>query len=358
MFKIEKTFIINDSEGKLWIDGTTNYHSVDKGTPGAVQSKYALKADDEKVLYIDNLINFRAEDIDFASFTAANPQQNEELVLDMPTFTPAKNEVYRLVIGLGQKGRVLATFNDMYPDHTKFLYHEGRGEDMQSLAANLQKSIDHDASMTDDHYVDIKVTNTNITIEALDEYTIVKSVRLVKVGLSLQNNVGAVLTGYEDYEVIGQYNREDQMHVPAIAPEGFTNVTFKEANAGVGTTNYLLQNVALQSDANINPYGLRVNDRPLPKSLYDQYHIEMKTDRRYIGSQVVGALNQSLTEYTFFVRTNGAGDTTDPSFVFKTVLNKLLAKANGIAQLILTSPVQVPVAPAPTVEPVEEEIKD
>lgn len=324
MFQFTREFVINDVNGKLRVDGTTNYKSQANGT---VKSKFALAND---TLYIDNLVNLRKQDVIAVYKTPFQDSQKEKVVLTTNSFNPTSEVTVRLVVGLGQQGRVIATFNDHYPDHTKRYFYEATGSSAAEIVAGLMKAIARDNSLTDDRYADITLTPTTITVEALDPYTTVKEIRLVEVNTSYSSHVGAALTGYEDYKVLVNYDRDvrdangDATATGSLATSGAT-VAVDYASQGAGSANYIINNLRLQTDANLNPYGENRDERPVPGGEYDQYLVEIATEHRHMSPAVVGSVNTSLTSFVFFVLRN-EGCETSPSEVFETVLKKLVGE--------------------------------
>ena len=78
----------------------------------------------------------------------------------------------------------------------------------------------------------------------------------------------------------------------------------------------------LLTDANLNPYGLNMDERPLPKGQYDQYMVELVTERRHIGHDVMGSVGTSLTTLVFYVL-KSAGCAEDVSAAFEAALEDL-----------------------------------
>jgi hypothetical protein len=162
--------------------------------------------------------------------------------------------------------------------------------------------------------MDLTVSGAAITIEAPDCYTRVKEIRLVTVPTDKQTNVGAVLTGYEDYDVVLKWERK----------EGTTSaVTLTPGSEGVGNTVQILKNMRLQTAANLNPYGFDMEERPLPKGKYDQYTVELVTERRHIGHDVMGSIGTSLSTVIFYVLTSDTCESQAISETFEEELAKL-----------------------------------
>lgn len=342
MFQNTRQFIINDVNGRLKVekDATNNNVFISKPA-GSLTAKFAVDDNDpHKFLYIDNLVNIRKSDVVNVYKTEGEEAKNEKLVITLPTIAANSNilavgDVVRLVIELEQEGRVIATFNDAFPHHTKSLFYEGKVSTADTLPTDdLLKAVARDVNTSDDQYITISKANSDLVITALDEFTRIKAVRLVKVGVDKQDplTIGQLLTGHEDFKVLGSVVRGNGTNsVKGFIAEGFTVKTATEqGKLGVGTTKYILHNVQLQTDANLNPYGLDRDERPVPGGVYDQYLVEFVTERRHIAGGVVGSINHSLTSLVFFVLNTGDSDcesVVNPSEIFEAHLTELMGEA-------------------------------
>ena len=291
MFQFTREFIINDIAGKL---------------EGGV--KFLAKND---VLYVDNMINIRKKDINAAYKHAYEPEAKEKVTIKAAAITGiAATDVVRLVITLGKIGQTTATFNDYYPDHSRHLFYETTGKAAAAdVIDGLLASVAHEKTLSKEAFAKIYKDGSDLAIEGLDCYTVVKEVRLVKLPQAEATAAqGALLTGYEDWDVVLDWKRK----------EGATSkVSFVAAKEGNGNTVQILKNMRLLTDANINPYGLNMDERPMPKGQYDQYLVEMVTERRHIGHDVMGSIGTSLTSHVFYVLKGAVSD------AFATELAKL-----------------------------------
>lgn len=281
MYQFTREFIINDNKGKL-NGGKKFYVNTDSET-----------------LMVDHMCNIRKQDVAHIYKSIGLPENTENFVLDFSSIkTLKKDEVIRLVMTLGQENRVHPLFNDNYPDHTQtFIYETTISADKEDPTAGLVKAMNAERNRFENLYFTVD-SNNKVTL--MDCYTRLVGLRLVKVPANhdANANLAAQLTGYQDYEVLGGIDYKNRQEI-INAAAGITS--FNAGDAGANTTNYIVQNMRLLTDANINPYGVNMDERPLPKSVYDQYTVEMVTERRHIGHQVMGAIDHSLVTIVFFV---------------------------------------------------------
>lgn len=314
MYQFTREFIINDNKGKL-NGGVKFYVNTDSNT-----------------LMVDHMCNIRKQDVAYIYKNAGVDESVENFTLNFESVKTGlkKGEVIRLVMTLGQENRVHPLFNDNYPDHTQtFIYETEIKNDGEDPTAGLVAAMKAERNRFENLYFTVDAKKVTL----MDCYTRLVGLRLVKVPAdhSGNANLAAQLTGYQDYEVLGTFNYKNRQEILAAK----TTLGLTEGNAGVNTTNYIVQNMRLLTDANINPYGVNMDERPLPKSVYDQYTVEMVTERRHIGHQVMGAIDHSLVTIIFFVLNNGVDDTNEngvkddltksknPSTAFEAFLKKI-----------------------------------
>lgn len=282
MFQFTREFIINDNEGKL--EGDVKFLAKN-GT-----------------LYVDNMVNVRSKDVNAIYRHDYEAEAKEKVeITSSPITGLTAGDLVRLVITLGVQGKTTATFNDYYPDHSRHLFYETVvpvGASATDIAKGLKDSYDHEKTLWgSEKFMDLTVNNGAITIEAPDCYTRIKEVRIVKLPQPTPvAKIGAQLTGYEDWVELLDWKRKDG----TVSP-----VTLTAAKEGNGNTVQILKNMRLLTDANLNPYGLDMDERPLPKGKYDQYTIEIVTERRHIGHDVMGSVGTSLTTLVFYVLKSG-----------------------------------------------------
>lgn len=290
MYQFTREFIINDNVGKL-------------------NGKRFL-AENSDVLKVDHMINIKKDDVCKAYKAEGHADAKEKISIDLSGVTFEAGNVYRLALVLGQEGRVISTFNDQYPEHSRTFIYEAKAKTGGNVAEDFAAAIVKEAAMFEspfftvatDEDSDSDSAESTLVLEALDCYTRFNEVRVVKVPTDDTSLVGNVLTGYLDYDVLVKADRKEILD-GSVA--GVSLVT--EGDTGKNTTNYIVNNMRLLTAANINPYGTNVDERPLPKSVYDQYTVELVTERRNIGHQVMGAVDKSLVTVIFFVL---SGDTS------------------------------------------------
>lgn len=287
MFQFTREFIINNNDGKL----TGNKRFVGDGT--------------NHVLKVDHMINLKAADVTCGYKSEGHAAVNEVIAIK-PTVTGtdvlAVGDVVRLVLVLGQEGRVISTYNDYYPNHSRTFIYEARVATADTIpTAALVAAMAEEAARFENPFFTASESTGVITLTAPDCYTRFNEVRVVKVPATSEDLQGNILTGYLDYEVLYAKDRAG-----ILALTGDESIT--KGDLGKGTTNYIVQNMRLQTAANLNPYGVNMDERPLPQSVYDQYTFELVTERRHIGHQVMGAIDNSLVTVIFFVLHSQASD--------------------------------------------------
>ena len=303
MYQFTREFIINDNVGKL--TGGKKFYC------------------DDNTLFVDNMINLRKQDVHAIYKHAYEPEVKEKVTIKAAVFGDvAVNDQIRLVITLGQRGKVTATFNDVWPDHSRQLFYETIAETAAAadVIDGLLASVAGEANLRGEKFVSIVKDTDDLAIEALDCYTTIKEVRIVKLPKSVDSNVGPLLTGFEDWDPMLIWKRKDG----TVA----NKVVFVAGAEGNGNTVQILKNMRLQTAANLNPYGLNMDERPLPKGQYDQYTVELVTERHNIGHDVVGSVGTSLTTHVFYVLAADAACTCASDSVsdaFATELGKLCA---------------------------------
>lgn len=313
MYQFTREFIINDLTGKL----------------GASKDQKVVWDDVRETLMIDHMCNIRKKDVANMYINKGEGEVVENFTLNLGSGKGlAVGDVVRLVMTLGQENRVHPLFNDNYPDHTQEFIYEAKVTAADTIpTADLFKAMQAERNRFENLYFTVDSSNK---ITLMDCYTRLVGLRLVKVPAnhSANANLAAQLTGYQDYEVLNKIDYKNRQEI--LGATGVISLT--AGNAGVNTTNYIVQNMRLLTDANINPYGVNMDERPLPKSKYDQYTIEMVTERRHIGHQVMGAIDHSLVTIIFFVLNNGLTDdksvtdltkSVNPSTAFNAYLEKI-----------------------------------
>ena len=287
MWQFTRTFIINDNKGKLTNSDNEKVKFFTETTGN--------------ILYVDNMVNLNKKQIVSAYKTLGAEGLNDQVSVDLTNAASdlEAGDLIRLVVTLGQEGRVISTYNDAYPEHSKQIFLEAAfptGGDAEDLASLFIKGFKKVYGNQEGLFATIEAdgeSTSKICINAADEYTRVKNVRLVKVNVAAPSTN---LTGYGDYTVLLEADAKD------FGKTTEDIVYCQKGKLGIGTTNYIIQNLQLPSTANTSPFSAANRDeRPVPNGVYTQYTIETVTDRRHIGHQVTGALDHSLTTDVFFV---------------------------------------------------------
>ena len=237
---------------------------------------------------------------------------------------------------LGQEGRVISTFNDQYPEHARSFFYEAvaNGTSGADLADDFAKAMNKEIAMFESPFFAAEEAAGVITLSALDCYTRFNEVRLVIVPTDRPDMVGAILTGYLDYDVVLEADRK------ALLDGTVAELTLTEGSTGKNTTNYIVHNMRLLTSANITPYGVNMDERPLPKSIYDQYTFELVTERRHIGHQVMGAVDQSLVTVIFFVLHTDSACEDSPSALFEAALTEAGIEVEAVSAPEKSQPVK------------------
>jgi len=278
MFEFTREFIINSNVGEL--------------TNG---KKFDVSGD---TLMVARMVNLKKGNITRVTKHAYAAPVNDKVVVSFSGTGLVKGDVVRLAIAMTQEGRVISTFNDQYPHHLKHYYYEAEVTTANTIPwAALKASMDRETALGEDLYYNFTTSST--TFEATDCYSRFVEISLVrKPQATPVENLAAVLTGYQDYDIIAEWKRINSAVNGILTP----------GSEGAGTVARILKNMRLLSDAHLDPYGLQRDERPLPTGKYTQYSIEYVVERRQIGSQVMGAIDHSLSNHIFFVESAAVSD--------------------------------------------------
>lgn len=289
MFQFTREFIINDNGTGV------------PGTKGLLKDgkRFELTTDN-KTLMVARMTNIEKAHVASVSKMAGRAAVNEEVTI-VPSVTVAADSIVRLVITIRQQGRVTALVNDYHPIHKKQYFYEAvvKTANTLPLADFAKIAAKEEAAAAPDALIHVAEDEGSLVISALDPYTRIDEVRIVSVPKA-QTGAAESLTGYMDYDVLVLWQKEE------ANPTGCT-ASLTAGDEGAGTVAQILKNMRLLTDANIDPFGFDVDERPVPGAIYDQYLVEYVTEVRHIGSQVFGAIDHSLTSFVFFVR-HEAGD--------------------------------------------------
>lgn len=300
MFQLTREFIINDNTSK-----------VKKGPLAG--KRFAVS---NNTLLVAGMANINPEEVQAVYQHEHKDSKNEKVTIAAATSNVGaqyEGLTARLVVTISQEGRVISTVNDQYPVHTKdYVYEtEVSASGVVSFAELAKVAAKEEAMEWPDRLITIDGTS-DLVIEALDCYTRIEAVRLVIVPKVSATTPSETLTGYQDYNVIVDWHKKD-------GTSG--SVTLVAGSLGAGTVDHILHDLRLQTAANINPYGVNMDERPLPNGKYDQYTIECISERRNTGHQVFGAIDHSLITYVFFVESSLGSPTTSADF--KTAIESL-----------------------------------
>ena len=273
MFQFTREFIINDLKGGLTAGSGIELIGAENG-----RSKIAKDANN---IYIENLINIDKKSIHKVYKTAHVPAA-EEIVKWTPTLTGvAEGDIVRIIATLYQDDNVVATFASPLPNTGRTVLYE--------FVATGNTLVEGEV---EDLYATMEVTTTAITITAKDCFTRVGKIEIVKDAVSDSNiGVGAVKVASIKKS---EFTDEKGAFVTALNGSNL-------GTTGLGNTAQILRNMRLQTDANLNPYGLDIDERPAPNGEYDMYTVELVTERRNIGHNVMGSVGTSLTTLVFYV---------------------------------------------------------
>lgn len=266
MFQFTREFIINDLKGNLIADAGITLLGAEN------TSKIAQDANH---IYIENLINIDKKSIHKVYKTAHVPA-SKEVVTWNPTLNGIESgDIVRIIATLYQEDNVVATFASAVPNTGRTIQYEFVA--MGTTLVNTVKPVE-------DLYAIMEVDSTEgITITAKDCFTHVGKIEIVKDAVSDSNvGVGAI-------KVASVKKGDDDFDITT------------EGTPGLGNTAQILRNMRLQTDANLNPYGLDIDERPFSNGQYDMYTVELVTERRNIGHNVMGSVGVSLTTLVFYV---------------------------------------------------------
>lgn len=269
MFQFTREFIINNLKGNLSVENLNTFKSVDPDTADAVKSKIAVAGD---TILIDNLVNIDKKSIHKVYKTAHIPAE-KEVIIWTPMLKDIKvGDIVRIIATLYQDDNVVATFASAVPNTGRTVQYEFIATGTTLVEGKVE-----------DLYATMEVTTNTITIKAKDCFTHVGKIEIVKDAVSDSNiGVGTVK--------VTSVKKGDA---------GFT--VSKEGTPGLGNTAQILRNMRLQTDANLNPYGLDIDERPVPDGEYDMFTVELVIERRNIGHNVMGSVGTSLTTLVFYV---------------------------------------------------------
>ena len=285
MWQYTTETIINSNEGKL--AGGVRALLLDKegksiAQPGALTD----------TLLIDGAVALKLQYITRIVTTPYMAEVKEKAELDLTGVNYAAG-VLRLMVRLREEGRESASFQNAYLRHERPILVEcavlgsdattdNRAKDIASLEAAVKKALIHD-----EKYFTTAVAGNKLTLTATDCY-----IRFAKVQLATPSAApvgsGAKLTGFEDFVVVAE------------------GTIVEHGSEGNGTVRRLIKNRRIPTAEATRPWAPDMGGKPIPGGQYDQILIEYVTPRHQIGTQVVGALDNSLTSHILFLEKTGA----------------------------------------------------
>lgn len=281
MFQYSTETIINSNVGNVPVGGNNvRYAAVKMGASGITAGTDAFLVDGVG-LYHKDLI----KKVTVARYI---PEVKEVIEITIPAV--AAGETLRLAVYTSQEGLSSSTYADAQLFHKKPFFYEI--EAVGTAATDAQKLCDlinKEMRATDFNYFKASVASGSavLTLTADDCYTRFQKIHLATVELA------ANMTGWEDFKSV---------EIDWVRKNGtVTGVTLTPGTEGAGTVRRLIKNLRVPTDANTDVFGIDTGGKPIPGGKYDQIVIEYVTERRHIGGQVVGAIDNSVTTHTFFV---------------------------------------------------------
>lgn len=301
MWQYSTETIINSNSGKL--PGGVRALFLDE--QGAVTTTPTVTS----TLLIDGAETLKVKYITRVVQTPYLAEVKEKATIDL-TGVNYPAGVARLMVRLREEGRESASFQNAYLRHERPVLVEcavagsdattdNRAADAAAIVAAVKKALRHE-----EKYFTIAAAANVITLTAVDCY-----VRFAKIQLATPSAApagsGAKLLGFEDYVVIAE------------------GKVIEHGSEGNGTVRRLIKNLRIPTEAATSPWAADMGGKPIPGGKYDQFLIEYVTPRHHIGSQVVGAVDNSMTNHILFLEKTGAAAII--------ALLKSLDGVNGIA---------------------------
>lgn len=268
-------------------------------------------AGDEVVFLIDGVQSaFNSNSINAIYHAGWEEEKKAKGTFTVPATGYSVGDVLRLKVVLRQKGMNSAAFQNAYLRHNKPFFFEVVVESAEAdkiaekLAEKLVTAVNNQMHLSE-KYFSISAAAGVVTIEVLDCYTHIIEVSLAKVGAAA--NSGEQLTGFDDYTPL-DIKWSESVH----------------SNPGLGNVRQLVMNHRVPTATSISPFAADQGGKPIPGGKYDMYTIEIVTDRRHVGNQVMGALDRSITTHVFYIE-EGAKKDWDAALAVLKVANANLA---------------------------------
>lgn len=316
MWQYTTETIINSEKGKLFGGVRFGVFGTGKDEEGndAVVARAVGAVENNDSVLIDGVLSARVCDIARIIKTGYRDEAMAAAHIDLATAGYAKGDVLRLKVVLHQQGQVSSIFQNAYLKHNKPFFFEIVASDDAATGAvadakALVKVINRELNATDFHFFKATVAEgaSVINFEGADCYIRFTEIQLAKVEAD-SAATGAALLGYENYTKLA---------------DGVPDTVGSE---GMGTVRQLVKNLRVPTCANVDPFGVDFGGKPVPGGQYDQYLIELVSDRRHVGGQVMGSYNdKSITSHVFFI--NKANSALNDAW--ETFVNLLLEKGQA-----------------------------
>lgn len=305
MFQYSTETIINSNNGNVPVGGSNvRYAAVTIGAAGleAATAGTGGTYPDNVAFLVDGVGLYHKENIKKVTLAEYVPEAKEVIAITIPAVTA--KDTLRLAVYTSQEGLSSSTYADAQLFHKKPFFYEIEATGTAATDAQALKDlINKEMRATDFNYFKASVSGAVLTLTADDCYTRFQKIHLATVELA------ANMTGWEDFKTIAiDWVRKDG----TVASE----VALTPGTEGAGTVKRLIKNLRIPTDANTDVFGIDTGGKPIPNGQYDQIVIEYVTERRHIGGQVMGAIDNSITTHVFFVERTGAS-------TFKTELEKV-----------------------------------
>jgi len=323
MFQYTTETIINSNEGNFPTGaGKVRFAALDnKG--GVVSTGAAVQSPTAQQFLVDGVGLYQSEYITCVTKRAHVAAVNETLEITIDTTNVAAGDVVRLAVNTYQEGLVSSIYADAQLKHKKPFFYEIKVADPTTIAEEFAALITKEMSLTDFNFFKAEGSGAALTLTADDCYTRFATINIAKVPIATVTtaNLGSVLTGWEDYDLVQEWERK----------EGSANgVVLTPGTEGAGTVARLIKNLRVPTDANTDPFAADNGGRPIPGGKYDQYVIEYTTPRKHIGGQVMGAKDESITTHVFFIE---SAITSDFENAIKAIKNITFEDAKTLQEL-------------------------
>lgn len=307
MFQYSTETIINSNNGNVPVGGNNvRYAAVTIGAAGleAPTPGTGGAYPDNVAFLVDGVGLYHKKNIKKVTVAEYVAEADEIVAITIPAVTTG--ETLRLAVYTSQEGLSSSTYADAQLRHKKPFFYEIEATGTAATdAQKLRDLINKEMRVTDFNYFKASVVSGSavLTLTADDCYTRFQKIHIATVGLATN------MTGWEDFKTV---------EIDWVRKDGTVagKVALTPGTEGAGTVKRLIKNLRVPTDANTDVFGINAGGKPIPNGQYDQIVIEYVTERRHIGGQVMGAIDNSITTHVFFVERTGAS-------TFKTELEKV-----------------------------------